>query len=538
MKEVIVDNVKIENEGKLSLDERVKRATLENYEELMSEISTLMSEVVKEGYVAKLAKVLGVKPATLMKELGADEMVDEVELCALFPELVDLVEDDTGKVGYLVKQNGVLSYVDSWDKEDGTTCYPPGKEHLQYRLGNYQEVQKHYARNEDPAGLYNDLVDYFKRFSYLPDDTWPLIVFSVFLSYLQDHEDVRYVPVIYFYAVAERGKSRTAKSMLSVSYRGVHLGDMNSANIFRYSQNQGATLFLDCTDLWKTAMKAGGEDILLNRFEKGATVPRVLHPDRGAFHDQVHYKIFGSTIVATNEPASNIFESRCLSITMPNRPGEYENGKPEMGIPFKERLIAWRARMMDQRLPDIRPVEGVAGRIWDISKPLFQLCQMIKPEIMDDMHRVLLSMADKKAEDKKESIEGQIVAVLDELADFENGHEVVLSVSEIRDKLNETKDHRYQMSAIKVGFRLNSLSLRKKTVNGCRYVVMTKSELDLLKNQFGLIMRVDVPAKISEIDEEKIDQVESGRECRELLDMHRQKSHYTIDWAEPESNVL
>jgi hypothetical protein len=324
--------------------------------------------------------------------------------------------------------------------------------------------------------------------------------------------------------------------MLSVSYRGVHLGDMNSANIFRYSQNQSATLFLDCTDLWKTAMKAGGEDILLNRFEKGATVPRVLHPDRGAFHDQVHYKIFGSTIVATNEPASNIFESRCLSITMPNRPGEYENGKPEMGIPFKERLLAWRARMMDQRLPDIRPVEGVAGRLWDISKPLFQLSQMIKPEIVDDMHRVLLGMADKKAEDKKESIEGQIVAVLDELADFDNRHEVVLSVSEIRDKLNGAKDPRYQMSAIKVGLKLNSLSLRKTSVNGCRYVKMTKPELDLLKKQFGFIMRVDVPPKISEIDEDTINQVESGREYRGLLDTPTQKNHYVIEWAK--SDVL
>jgi len=140
MKDVIVNNVKIENKEKLSLEERIKSATLENYEELMLEISTLMSEVLKEGYIAKLAKIIGVKPATLMKELGHDEKENEVELCALFPELVDLVEDDTGKVGYLVKQNGVLSYVDSWVKEDGTTCYPPGKEHLQYRLGNYQEA--------------------------------------------------------------------------------------------------------------------------------------------------------------------------------------------------------------------------------------------------------------------------------------------------------------------------------------------------------------------------------------------------------------
>jgi hypothetical protein len=385
-------------------------------------------------------------------------------------------------------------------------------------LGNSKRIQAHYDRNEDPADIYDDLVTYLKRFSYLPDDTWPLLVFSVFLSYLQSHEDVRYIPIIYFFAVAERGKSRTAKSMLSVSYRGVHLGDMNGPNIFRYSQNQNATLFIDCTDLWKTAMKSNGEDILLNRFEKGATVPRVMHPDRGAFRDQVHYEIYGSTIVATNEPANYIFESRCLSITMPNKPGEYENGTPEMGIPLKERLTAWRAKMMGQSLPDMRPIDGVSGRLWDISKPLFQLCQMIKPEVKDDMLNVILGLVDKKAEDKKESIEGQIVAALDNLVCFDYEPEVVIANEDILKELNRFKDSRFHMSSIKLGFRLNSLSLSKKSVNGCRHVVINKADLDLLKQQHGLIVRADVDMHedVGPSGVENVDQVESSRELREL----------------------
>lgn len=518
MQEITVNNENTPLTGAGSLEDRIKSASLANYESLKNEIAATGSAVVREVYIEKLAGVLGVKPSTLAKEIGAEaEKSDAVELCAVFPELVDLVEDGAGKVGYLVKQPDGIGYAELWQKPNGSTCYPPGKEHLQFKLGNSKRVQEHYARNEDPARLYDDLVAYFKRFSYLPEDTWPVIAFSVMLSYLQDHQDVRYVPVIYFYAVAERGKSRTAKSMLSVSYRGVHLGDMNNANIFRYAENLNATLFLDCTDLWKTATKASGEDILLNRFEKGATVSRVLHPDRGAFHDQVHYRIFGSTIVATNEPANVTFETRCLPVTMPNRPGEYENGTPEMGVPLKERLIAWRARMMDQHLPELRPVGGISGRLWDISKPLFQLCQMIKPEVMDVMAGVVAAMADKRAEDKKDSVEGQIVKAIAAIADFEGQYEVALSQMDILNELNLLKDQRFKMSPVKLGNRLNSLSVRKRTVNGCRQVVITRSELELLMHQYGLSVESGVQVIVNFKDDSGRD-VEGGRGLLEPFD--------------------
>jgi hypothetical protein len=64
------------------------------------------------------------------------------------------------------------------------------------------------------------------------------------------------------------------------------------------TQNLGATLFFDVLDIWNKAQKAGTEDILLLRYEKGATVPRVLYPDRGPFRDTVYYDIYGPTIVA------------------------------------------------------------------------------------------------------------------------------------------------------------------------------------------------------------------------------------------------
>jgi hypothetical protein len=311
---------------------------------------------------------------------------------------------------------------------------------------------------------------------------------------------------------------------------------MNSANIFRYAQNQNATLFLDCTDLWKTAMKAGGEDILLNRFEKGARVSRVQYPERGAFHDQAHYDIFGSTIIATNEAVNPILESRCLSITMPNRPGEYENGTPEMGLPLKERLIAWRARMMGQRLIDMRPVDGISGRLWDISKPLFQLCELIKPEVKEDMCNVLLGLVDKKAEDKKESIEGQIVAAIKDLAIFMDEVELVIPVEDIRKVVNFGRKEKYQVSPQKLGKRIYSLSLRTKKMQGYAYLCIGKRELDLLVEQYGL-HNLDTEDDAVESGpvfvevEKSASQVESGREWRECIEGTPEKKKPKQNWG-------
>ncbi len=75
----------------------------------------------------------------------------------------------------------------------------------------------------------------------------------VFLSYIHDHEDVHYLPILLFWAVPERGKSRTGKSIIYVAFRGIHLIDLRETNIFRFSQNLKATLFFDIMDLWKKA---------------------------------------------------------------------------------------------------------------------------------------------------------------------------------------------------------------------------------------------------------------------------------------------
>jgi hypothetical protein len=477
------------------LEDRIATATLQNYRDILAEISQLPDAVLREGHAIKMAKNLGINKSTVIKEmrsLAADVVVDEFAndssterpMKALFPELVDLVNRD-GKVVYVIKNGNSLEIVDTWEDSGGMVYCAPDKKHLQFHLADAENVVSHYGDTNDNQ-LYEDLLAFCKRFSYLEENVWPIIVLSIFLSYLQDHEDIRYVPVIYFYAVAERGKSRTAKSMLALSYRGIHLLDIRSANIFRFAQNLGATLFFDVTHLTKSAEKGDGTDILLGRFEKGTLIARVTAADKGAFADQTYYNVYGSTIVATNEPADPIFESRCLSITMPNMPGRYENLLPEWGLPLKERLTAFRARMMNTPLPAVEPIDGISGRLWDISDPLFRLATLVAPQVYESMKQVIQEMAGHKMEDKKETVEGQLVAVIDSLADFDGNLPVEIPVERIRTKLNTDKHERFHISPQKLGKRIQSLSLKTKAINGLARLVITARELDVLKEQYGL----------------------------------------------------
>lgn len=477
-----------------NLDERIVSATIQNYKDVLGEVSRISDGILREDFAIKLSKTLGINKNTVLKELQklvvteeldkfASDFTTERPMKALFPGLVDLV-DNSGKVAYLINTGDALEIADTWQDIDGTVYVPPSAKYIKFTLCNSEHVVR--LAHEQDKSLYSDLLAFCKRFSYLEEDVWPIIVLSIFLSYLQDHDDIRYVPVIYFYAVAERGKSRTAKTMLATSYRGQHLADIRPANIFRFAENLGATLFFDVTNIWASAEKADSTDILLGRFEKGCQVVRVLNADKGPFADQTFFNIFGSTIVATNEPANVTFESRCLSITMPNKPGIYENLSPEMGLPFKERLTALRARIMNTPLPVVEPTSGITGRLWEISEPLFRLSMLVAPEALEPMKRVILEMAGHKIGDKKETVEGQLVAAINHLADFDGNLPTEIPVESIRQELNRFKNERFHVSPQKLGKRIQSLSLKTKAVDGRARLVISVKELDTLKEQYGL----------------------------------------------------
>jgi hypothetical protein len=470
-----------------TLSEKILNAELEDTESILEDIAGIESAIDKEFYIQKLSKRLDISKQAIKKELKSLNPIKaetdgiQSEMKADFPGLIDLVVNESGEVAYLIKEDDDLQVETLWDVDDKLYC-PPDKIHLPFALPKAEAVIKWYESDSD-KGLFEDVITHLKRFSHLSDGQWLIVACQVFLSYIQDHPDVSYLPMLLFWAVPERGKSRTGKAMTHIAYRGIHVVDLREANLFRFSQNLKATLFFDLMDLWKKAERNGAEDILLLRFEKGAKVSRVIYPDKGAFNDTVFYDIYGLTIIATNQPVHKILDTRCIPIIMPNKPGDYENPTPEQAHELKERLTAWRARIINESLPVIELIPGLNGRLWDISKPLLQVCKVLYPQGFEDLKQALLEISGQRLEDKSSSIEGQIVTALKDLSP-DDINEWQIPVANVLSKLNEGREDEHRLKSQYIGRKLKAMGLRTRISNGHSIITICRNELNVLLTQF------------------------------------------------------
>jgi len=442
---------------------------------------------------------------------------NESSLSAYFPGLVEVCSDDDGQLVYAILKDGELVFEREHVTETESFSIPE-KKHFQFTIPRAAEVLR-YFKQED-ATLYNDLLSYLKRFSALDYEQWAIVAHYVFLTYLHDHPGIDYCAYILFNAVPERGKSRTGKSIIHVAFRGIHLIELREATIFRYSQNLHGTLFFDLADISKKAERGGCDDILLLRAEKGAKCCRVQYPDQGAFNDTVYYDIYGPTIISSNEPLHKILETRCLPIIMPNRPGNYENPRPELGLELKERLTAWRAKHLFTTFADIEPIEGISGRLWDITKPLFFVNSLL-PVDFYILEESILAIAGEKDESRKDTIEGRLVAIIKEITSefaLDISAEWSIKIGEIRKRYNEGKPEDRHASSSWIGKRLKSMSFRNRIVHGYSEIRITSDEYATILKQYGHTAggssspTHSLPEK-AEQEQHVLREVECGRGC-------------------------
>jgi len=409
---------------------------------------------------------------------------NESSLSAYFPGLVEVCSDDDGQLVYAILKDGELVLAKEHITETDSFCIPE-KKHFQFTIPRAAEVLRCFGQED--TTLYDDLLSYLKRFSALDDEQWAIVAHYVFLTYLHDHPGIDYCAYILFNAVPERGKSRTGKSVIHVAFRGIHLIELREATIFRYSQNLHGTLFLDLLDISKKAERGGCDDILLLRAEKGAKCCRVQHPDQGAFNDTVYYEIYGPTIISSNEPLHKTLETRCLPIIMPNRPGNYENPRPELGLELKERLTAWRAKHLFTTFADIEPIEGISGRLWDITKPLFFVNSLL-PVDFHILEESILAIAGDKDASRKDTIEGRLVAVIKEITSefaLDCFAEWSIKTGEIRKRYNEGKPEDRHASPSWIGKRLKRMSFHNRIVHGYSEIMITSDEYATILKQYG-----------------------------------------------------
>ncbi|MFC1715625.1 DNA primase [Candidatus Poribacteria bacterium] len=424
---------------------------------------------------------------------------------ALFDCLVDLVEHE-GNPAFLIKEEGKVSVLPSMEIE-GILHVPPPKDQIPWLLPRGEEVLKLYelqevlTQREIDEALYDDLLSYHRSISQLPgEEYYDLVVAWDFHTYLL--EAVQYSPIICLFAVPERGKSRTGKGMIYVAYHGIHVESLRDAYLVRVAHDLQASLFFDVKDIWRKSEKNGSEDILLHRFEKGAKVPRVLYPERGAHQDIVYYSIFGPTIIGTNEGVHKILETRAIHLNMPETSKRFENDvTPELSLPLKERLVTFRARYLGENFANIQ--KPAAGRLGDILKPLQQIIRMVRPDREPAFLSLVKELEAEKMIEKRDSLEAEILLIIIGLKDqVERG---ILPVKIITDTFNEGLSERSQITYQRVGRRLSAMAFKKaKTSDGGSAIIWDDASIERMKETYGL-RKTSETLDTSEVPEERAD---------------------------------
>ena len=243
-----------------------------------------------------------------------------------------------------------------------------------------------------------------------------------------------------------------------------------------------ATIFFDITDLQEAARAANVRDVLLNRYERGATVCRVHYPDRGPFRDTVYYPVYGPTIVATNEMVDDILATRSVQIIMPQSERIFDDDvKPIVGLPFRERLLAFRARWMQRDLPAAD--KPCAGRLGDILRPVRQIVRIVCTDESWFLN-FMSSVENQRKSIGSDSLEAQVVSAIKESLDtISHGH---ILQEDIGIRLNRNRSEREKISPQKLGKITSSLGFKKYNSGQQRGIWYDEKLMILLCQRYGI----------------------------------------------------
>jgi len=435
--------------------------------------------IIESGFIKRTALEKRLRELGLAKD-GKLKVV-KPSYCAKFHGLVDLVEDQE-RIRFLIRTSaGGLELIDSIEQE-GKTLIPPKKEHLTYAIPNANNVKTAFSTDE-PGRLFNDLFQYHQRISQLPSENHLILLTAWdFSTYRQ--EVLPYSGYLTFFNVAGRGKTRTGKGLMNVAYRGVHTITIRESNLFRISQDLQASIFLDVMDLSKKLAKNESEDILLQRFERGARIQRTLFPERGPFEDTVSYEIFGPTVIATNIALHKILDTRCFPISMPHSDRYYPAPSPMEGCRLRERLVAWRAKHLFDPLAS--PGKIMSGRLGDIAMPLRSILQEVKPEAIPSFDELIDQMQTSSREDKAQSLEARLIGTVKTLALANQNCDV--PISDIAAKLNQgiNEESIAYVNAWKIGRLLKALGFKRGRSSQKRHIEVEKEELESMCLEYGI----------------------------------------------------
>lgn len=395
------------------------------------------------------------------------------------PNLVDVCADEQGKPIFLFLDDWTLSEQAS-TQIDGVSFVPPPRDSMPWQLPRASEVIKYFHCDNDRK-LFDDIEAVIFNNSELPDrNLYPFLAAWVLHTHLI--EKVNYSPILTFYAVASKGKTRTCRVLLSMARRGIHVETLREADIIRKSERFTCSFFFDVLDVWKKAERLGAEDILLCRFDRGVKIPRVTKPEVNGFGDTQHFSCFGPTLIATNEPAHRILDSRGIVVAMRQATRKFDNDPREPDfVQLRERATAFRARWIQKELPEVN--KPSCDRLGDILRPIAQMFAAIVSDRQVELQTLVKTFEGERADALADTYEGELVKVLLDLEDAVEAGKI--ETRQIAVRLNEGKKDHCHITSYTIGKRMAALGFKATKVGGQRGYFYDSALLNKLADQYG-----------------------------------------------------
>lgn len=463
-------------------------------------------------------------PMPTEKDISTSSKKEKPHYIADFPELCEIVEVDNHGA-FLTFHGELVNEVEI----RATTYLCPNIDKLAFDIPSYAQIRKYLTDVTDVSHktpekhleaksgitdvtdvwgervavgrtLFKDLQTFHEESAELPDKRLYMLIaaWDIHTHLLNKFE---YSPIIFFSGLPEKGKSRMAKSMIAVARRGIIKASVTDAQIIREASDQGATIFFDMTDFWQSISESGSKDVVLSRFERGLKVARVLNPEKGAFEDMTYFKVFGPTIIASNETIEQVLGSRTIPIVMKEAKRSFEEEIDfEKAKELQARIIAFKLQVSELKMPKINKI--AAGRFGDIVRPLHQIIRLLNPEAENDFIDFIKDVQRKKLITKSQTMEGDIVRAIIEIGSILQ--KSIIPVKDITEKLNSERTDREKVTYQKIGRKLDIMGYEKgRTSNGASAILWNETLNETLAAEHGVIFS-DVSSQTPETPETSV----------------------------------
>ena len=341
------------------------------------------------------------------------------------------------------------------------------------------------------SNLLKGLERYIKSHLELIDKVYYL-VFGLWImhTYLIERTDI--TPHLYYTGFKGTGKSRAGLIAQKLAYKCLLETYPTPPVLFRTSDFFENALVIDEAKFWGSDMDKDLARIIMSRYKRGVSVPRINMDKKGENQVELH-NVFGPLIICTESNIPEPIEDRCIKFQMkrnisPSVENDWNLNEEQR---LRDLLTLFRAKFYDKELPKHNKI--ARRRLQEILSPLYKILLLTDKSRIKEFKEFIKIEKINRGVEEATSDDAIIVRII---VEFYNEGRDSVSTQDIRRRYNQDIENpNYQISDRKMGWRMKPFNFEKKLLCNRAGWMIGRKNLEELAERFK------VDTKIVPIDE-------------------------------------